>query len=282
MNFDADNLLKRANAGDADAQYELAARLREDGYGFPVDLQESDRWLKLAAEGGNSTAQTQLAINLRGTKGPANERESIKWFRRAVDQGDSRARFNMGLNLLEGIGTLVNRVEAGTLIMMASLGGHREARELIAILANELSLEEWGSIVKQLKWPCLQFIMGPPVESDLKKQFDAYQDDPASAPRWLEMETEIANQTFRGNDKGSILDVAYGCKIKIVSVFCGQSLLGSMGLRTTATSIYANNIVTETGFPVYWPPDKAALDAIASTLCVINGREWIRHSYITF
>jgi TPR repeat protein len=169
MNYDADNLLKRANAGDADAQYELAARLREDGHGFPVDLQQSDRWLKLAAEGGNATAQIQLAINLRGTKDPANERESAKWFRRAVDQGDSRARFNMGLSLFEGVGTPVNRVEAGVLIMMASLSGHREAREVIAILANELSLGEWGSIVKQLKWPCLQFIMGPPVESDLKK-----------------------------------------------------------------------------------------------------------------
>lgn len=281
MNFDADDLLNRANAGDADAQYELAARLREDGHGFPVDLQQSDRWLKLAAEGGNATAQTPLAICLRITKDPANERESVERFRRAADQGDSRARFNLGLNLLEGIGTPVNRVEAGVLIMMASLSGHYEARELIDLWANVLSPEEWGSAVKQVRWPCLQFIMGPPMESDLKKQFDAYR-DPESASRWLEMETEIANQTFTDSDNASILDAAYGCKVKIVSVFCGEALLGDMGLRTTVTSIYANNIITESGFPVYWPPDKAALNAIASTLCYIHGREWIRRNYVTF
>jgi hypothetical protein len=284
MDFDAGNLLTRANAGDADAQYELAARLREDGHGFPVDLEQSDRWLKLAAEGGNATAQTQFAINLRATKDAANERASIEWFRRAVDQGDSRARFGLGLNLFLGIGAPVDRIEAGSLIMMASLSGHPEARELITtILANELSREEWGATFQQIKWPCLRFVMGPPVEAALKELFDAFQDqDPASPSPWLEMETRLANQTFVTHDQGSILEPAYGCNVRIASVFCGHGLVGSLGLRTTATSIFANDVMTETGFPVYWAPDMDALNAIAASLCLIDGREWIRPSYITF
>ena len=280
--FDARDLLMRANAGDADAQYELAARLREHGYGFPVDLQQSDKWLKLAAEGGNATAQTQYAINLRATKHPANERASITWFRRAADQGDSRARFGLGLNLFLGIGTPVDRVEAGSLITMASLSGEPEARQLITdVLANELSREEWGSIIQKIKWPCLQFIMRPPVERWLKELFDAFQ-DPASSSPWLEMETKIANQAFVSHDQSSILEAAYGCKIRVASVSCGHASVDSSGLRTTATSIFAKDIMTETGFPVHWAPDRDALLAIASSLCFIDGREWIRPSCVTF
>ena len=56
---DAD-LVRKANDGDAKAQYELSHAYRE-GKGVSVDLQSAYKWLRLAADGGYAEAQYELA-----------------------------------------------------------------------------------------------------------------------------------------------------------------------------------------------------------------------------
>jgi uncharacterized protein len=91
MDLDPEELFKRANEGDIDAQRDLAIRLY-NGDGLPQDQPSASLWLKKAADGGDPWAQTTFAIQLRATKEPEKERESVEWLKRAVAQGDPRGQ----------------------------------------------------------------------------------------------------------------------------------------------------------------------------------------------
>jgi TPR repeat protein len=56
-------LLRRAQAGDATAQYQVAMRYRDGSWGFPRDAALSAQWLARAAAAGNPLALKTLAAN---------------------------------------------------------------------------------------------------------------------------------------------------------------------------------------------------------------------------
>ena len=90
--FDLRPLLRKAGeAGDAQAQYDLAMLLRARASGA-ADLAESARLLTAAAEGGNGAAMTALAgVLANGLGVPADRKAAIGWYKRASEAGDRNA-----------------------------------------------------------------------------------------------------------------------------------------------------------------------------------------------
>ena len=87
----------RANAekGDAAAQCELGLAYR--GKGLPKDLPEAVKWLRKAAEQGNTLAQSNLGyLYAMGEGLPKDPAEAVKSYRKAADQGEVMAQFNLG------------------------------------------------------------------------------------------------------------------------------------------------------------------------------------------
>lgn len=75
-----EDLVKRAQSGDANAQFELG-RAYEDGKGFPQDDDSAAVWLRKAAEQGNAKAQSSLGALYsvgRGSQGQRTSRSLVQ------------------------------------------------------------------------------------------------------------------------------------------------------------------------------------------------------------
>jgi TPR repeat protein len=105
---------KAAEAGNADAQYDLATYYYSGFAGLPEDMGQVMRWMKVAAEGGNATAQYNIGLSYyQGSNGYSkNLPESVRWFRRSAEQGDVDAQTAYGTSLWWGEGVAVNYPEA--------------------------------------------------------------------------------------------------------------------------------------------------------------------------
>ena len=90
-NFSFDEISKKADTGDAGAQYKLA-RMFHDGAGIKVNKIEAEKWSRKAAEQGNVDAQYLLACMLYYGSGiPSNIVEAAQWFKKAAEQGHKNA-----------------------------------------------------------------------------------------------------------------------------------------------------------------------------------------------
>lgn len=98
--------LRAAQAGHPVAQREVAMC-----FGFGVGVQsntnESDRWLRLAAEQGDAEAQSMLGMYRSGV-----DTEAVKWLRKAAEQGHSEAQMTLGGRYSEGKGVPQDYCEA--------------------------------------------------------------------------------------------------------------------------------------------------------------------------
>ena len=76
-----DALRARAEAGDAEAQYDLGVRYA-NGLGVPEDEAEAMRWYRLAADQGHAGGQSALAGMYADGRGvPQDDAEAVRWFR---------------------------------------------------------------------------------------------------------------------------------------------------------------------------------------------------------
>ena len=94
---------RRAESGDAEAQFRLAAIL-EKGYDtIPADTARSLRLLRSSATRGYAPAQNYLGfLYSRGELLAANRDSAMYWIRRAADGGDAKAAHNLAYMILEG------------------------------------------------------------------------------------------------------------------------------------------------------------------------------------
>jgi len=91
-----DALRVRAEAGDAEAQYNLGFMYHNGGLGVPQDSAEAVRWYRLAADQGHVSAPVHLGfIYANGQGVPQDDAEAVRWYRLAADQGDANAQFNL-------------------------------------------------------------------------------------------------------------------------------------------------------------------------------------------
>ena len=87
-----EELKQRATSGDAEAQFELG-KAYECGRDVVVNLWESVKWYRLAAEHGVVDAQYNLGLcYVYGDGVEHNYDEAVKWLRLAAKQGNSDAK----------------------------------------------------------------------------------------------------------------------------------------------------------------------------------------------
>lgn len=105
-------LLKAAEAGNVDAQYNLSI-IYHKGEEVPRDLDKSFMWASKAAEQGDSDAQYNLGLYYSlgdGTK--VDMKESTKWLTKSAEQGDSDAQLNLGVRYRDGTGVSKDLAQA--------------------------------------------------------------------------------------------------------------------------------------------------------------------------
>jgi len=103
------SLQSRAEAGEIDAQQDLAALLATDSDGFGMDLQQSRKWYQRAAEQNIQNAQYNLGLMmLEGEGGPVDTVEGLSWLERAAQGPDAQSS-------AEAAGVLAHSYEVGAL-----------------------------------------------------------------------------------------------------------------------------------------------------------------------
>lgn len=119
-------LKEKAEAGHVQSQVELAVYFH---YGTSVNLSESARWWRAAAEQGNVTAQFNLAEYLLKGRGiTKNVYEAIEWYTKAAESGDSLSQSDLGSLFWMGREIPENRPLAFKWISAAAAQGDAEAQ----------------------------------------------------------------------------------------------------------------------------------------------------------
>lgn len=106
-------LRKRAEAGDAEAQYLLFLQYQE-GKSPVEDRAEAVGWLRKAAAAGHATAQVTLGLLYKqGKRGVARDpEEAVEWFRKSAEQGNASGESELGLMYETGDGIAKDEIEA--------------------------------------------------------------------------------------------------------------------------------------------------------------------------
>jgi TPR repeat protein len=139
---DVQPLQKRAEQGDADAQFRLG-RMYDLGEGWLDDDAEAVKWYRLAAEQGRAVAQYILGQKYEWGFGvPQDIVEAVKWYRLAAEQGNADAQLTLGARYAEGGGVPENAVEAFKWYSLAAAQGEKQASENKEILSKTMTPDQ--------------------------------------------------------------------------------------------------------------------------------------------
>ena len=93
---DVISLVKKAEQGDANAQFNLALYY-EEGKDVEKDMVKAIYWYSKSAEQGNADAQFNLALCYEYGKGVEEDiTKAIYWYAKAAEQGDADSQINLG------------------------------------------------------------------------------------------------------------------------------------------------------------------------------------------
>ena len=100
-------LEQRAEAGDAEEQYNLGFMLISRKVGSEKDFKEAAKWFRKSAEQGDANAQKELGVMYDFGIGIDKDlKEAAKWYRKAADQGHAIAQTRLG-SLLISYGSIL-------------------------------------------------------------------------------------------------------------------------------------------------------------------------------
>jgi TPR repeat protein len=123
-----DDLKKKAEQGDANAQFQLGFRY-DLGQGVTQDYKEAVKWYTKAAEQGSSAAQFNLGLMYYDGQGVTQDyKEAVKWYTKAAEQGSSAAQFTLGLMYYDGQGVTQDYKEAVKWFTKAAELGYADAQ----------------------------------------------------------------------------------------------------------------------------------------------------------
>jgi TPR repeat protein len=126
---------KSADAGNADAGFELGGRLLRES---PSNLPRAYHYLLSAARNGLWQAQYQVAmIQLEGRLGDRDPVSAAAWLMQAMPSEDPETLYKLASLNEEGLGVAVNYANATMLYNLASLKGHAGASARMARMAYE-------------------------------------------------------------------------------------------------------------------------------------------------
>ena len=134
-----DETRKKAEKGDADAQYNLGV-MYQIGEGVPKDSAEAVKWYRLAADQGLARAQTNLGWMYKiGDGVPKDSPEAMKWYRLAADQGNAKAQYDLGVMYANGKGVPKDLVQAHVWWNIAGASGNEQAKKDLTIVEKEMT-----------------------------------------------------------------------------------------------------------------------------------------------
>ena len=134
--------LKRAEQGDADAQYKLG-EMYEEGNGVPKNGEKAAEWYGNAADQGHALAQAALgALYLQGIAVPKDEAKGFEWVQKSAVQGYGIAQFALGLAYANGRGVPQNFILAYTWFNLAAESGNMDALKAKDFMRQKLTSEQ--------------------------------------------------------------------------------------------------------------------------------------------
>lgn len=134
-----ENLLAKANEGDAGAQYTIGQKYSA-GDGVSKNMEEAVKWLEQSAVQGNADAQLSLgSLFISGRGVPRNSTEAAKWFQLAAEQGRSNAQIQMARMHLSGAGVTKDDVEASKWANLALAQGDKQANPILVFLNKRMT-----------------------------------------------------------------------------------------------------------------------------------------------
>jgi TPR repeat protein len=130
-------LLAKANAGNADAQFNLGAHYA-NGQGVMQDYAQAAVWYQKAGDQGNASAQYNLALLYEDGRGLQQDyAQAAIWYRKAAEQGFASAQCNLGLLYAHGRGVQQDHTQAAAWYRKAAEQGNAVAQfDLGALYAH--------------------------------------------------------------------------------------------------------------------------------------------------
>src|SRR6266404_2734766 len=190
---DIAELLKKANSGDASAQFETG-RAYETGNGVRENPEQAALWYRKAAEQGSPKAQNSLGVLYWSGNGVARDKkEAVQWYRKAARQGDANAMFNIGAAYYNGEGVeTVNDTLAYAWFVLSSEAGSSSGQD-----AARRSKSEHRSFTDA----CFEIGRLYEKGEDLPKNFDTAAAWSRKAADQGHTQAKIAMATFSMNAK---------------------------------------------------------------------------------
>ena len=132
-------VLKRAQAGDANAQNELGL-LYSEGRGLPQNYLEAKDWFKKAADQGHAGAQVNLGtLYSLGRGAPYSDRMALFWFQKAAEQRNALAFAKLGMMYERGRAVPQNLIEAHMWYNLSVAYGEKRAAESREAVATQMT-----------------------------------------------------------------------------------------------------------------------------------------------
>lgn len=144
------DLQKKAEAGDASAQFALA-----EAYDFGNGTAQSDKnalfWYCKSADQGFAAAQNSLGLMYRTGKGvePSKE-QAAAWYRKAAKQGNAKAMFNLGTAYFNGDGVGVDDISAYAWFTIAREHGSVPASDAVSRMSNTLAQWQTSAALEKI------------------------------------------------------------------------------------------------------------------------------------
>jgi uncharacterized protein len=134
-----DDLLKKAEAGDANAELQLAEAY-EVGTGVTQDPAAAAQWCRKAADQGNAKAQNTLGVMYRqGIGVPRDKEQAFHWYKEAARKGQAEADYNVAISYFngDGVGADLNRAYAW--MWLAQRHGNSSAAPALKTIEEQIN-----------------------------------------------------------------------------------------------------------------------------------------------
>ena len=133
---------KSAELGLAPAQFRIG-NFYEKGLGVARDIGKSKSWYLKAAEQGNASAMHNLAVLFAmGADGATDNEAAAHWFVRAAELGVKDSQFNLGILAAKGVGMPQSLEESYKWFALVAKTGDRDAAGKRDEIANSLQPDQ--------------------------------------------------------------------------------------------------------------------------------------------
>jgi len=143
---EAERLAKAADAGDAEAMYNLGL-LHANGKGVAQDYGKAREWYQKAADAGNALAMNNLGDLYYYGKGVTRDYgKACEWYQKAADAHEATAMYNLGWLYETGKGVARDYDKAREWYQEGAEAGDTNARQALARLVAEEQAPRQGAV----------------------------------------------------------------------------------------------------------------------------------------